>query len=375
MSTPHLSPDTLSDLVEGLLATGPEAEAEQHLASCVQCRELRDGLAGVRTLLGDLPDVPMPASVGERVDAALRAAQSSPSDAKAGATKPPGVQKTPKPKKAAKRPAATAEKKPTEAKKPAETDKPAKLAAAADGKAKKPTGTDKPAQSEKPAAPAEPGKAAEAARNGGTPLLPLRPRRPTRSEVTWLGGAAAACLALVFGGIVLLGDGSSDGPESAAGQAASRAGEGSVLSEIAVTASGRSYDPASLPGAVDQLVASAARAGSGSDSGTEGEAAPKARPQTEPDQRVTSTPGSEDAPAAAPPPLSRPEALRSCLAALDPPGAEPLAVDLGTFEGAPAAVVVLPSARTPGDVEVYVVRPGCSEENPGLRYHTRVPHP
>jgi hypothetical protein len=70
----HLSPETVSDLAEGLLAPNDASAAEAHLAGCAECSDVRSALADVRALLATVPDAgPMPASVADRIDAALTA--------------------------------------------------------------------------------------------------------------------------------------------------------------------------------------------------------------------------------------------------------------------------------------------------------------
>jgi hypothetical protein len=50
----------------------------------------------------------------------------------------------------------------------------------------------------------------------------------------------------------------------------------------------------------------------------------------------------------------------------------PLVVDLATYEGRPAAIVIVPSP-TPGRVDVFVVGPDCSSTTSDLIIATSVP--
>ncbi|MBC7639382.1 MAG: hypothetical protein H7231_06335 [Rhodoferax sp.] len=68
--------------------------------------------------------------------------------------------------------------------------------------------------------------------------------------------------------------------------------------------------------------------------------------------------------------LATPAGLRDCVNALGATGA-PLAVDLATFDGSPAAIFVLPAAG--GGREVWVVSPSCRPGADGTRYFTRLP--
>ena len=53
--------------------------------------------------------------------------------------------------------------------------------------------------------------------------------------------------------------------------------------------------------------------------------------------------------------------------------ATPLSVDLGTWSGKPAAVIVLPTEGDAATVDIFVVAPGCP---PGeLLYFTRAARP
>lgn len=69
-------------------------------------------------------------------------------------------------------------------------------------------------------------------------------------------------------------------------------------------------------------------------------------------------------------PLASASGLKGCLAALGTTS-EPLVVDLATYDGAPAAVLVLPAAG--GAREVWVVARDCRPGADGLRYYARLP--
>jgi hypothetical protein len=65
--------------------------------------------------------------------------------------------------------------------------------------------------------------------------------------------------------------------------------------------------------------------------------------------------------------------LTSCLAGLQ--ARAPLAVDLATFDGAPAAVVVDATPQDPAHADVWVVAPSCSRDNAQVLHFLRVPRP
>jgi hypothetical protein len=69
--------------------------------------------------------------------------------------------------------------------------------------------------------------------------------------------------------------------------------------------------------------------------------------------------------------LAGPDSLRRCVDALELPGATLLAADLGTFEGKPAAVLVLQGAD--GRREAWVVSPDCRPGADGTQFFTRLP--
>lgn len=331
MSDPHLSPDEVADLAEGLLAPERAAAAARHLAGCEECRDVRDALAGVSAMLGALPEAPAPAGVADRLDTALREAAPAPGEH-------------------------------------ADDD------ATADG-APAPAGT------------------AEAAQADVVPLAARSRRRPHRRDLGRLG-AAAAGLAVVFGAVTVLGDGDTGGRPEGAGLASDSSGERATAGDVTVTASGRAYTGPGLAGAVGDLLGGAdggsvarpeavaprvqedtepdLRAGTPAPTGRDG--AGSAEPSAEAD--TFAAPGAESA---APSPTSRladPAALRSCLAGLGRAGARPLAVDQGTFRGRPGVVVVLPAERRPARaLDVALVLPSCRDEAPGVRYRTRVPRP
>jgi hypothetical protein len=65
--------------------------------------------------------------------------------------------------------------------------------------------------------------------------------------------------------------------------------------------------------------------------------------------------------------LTTPAGLRSCLAALNDPSGIPLLVDLGTYAGKPAAIIVLPGRG--GGQLLWVVSPTCSNGNDGTMFY------
>lgn len=176
-----------------------------------------------------------------------------------------------------------------------------------------------------------------------TPIGPSRSRGALARRAPALLAAAAAAVVLVgAGGLAALRMGSADsGTATSAGAAqAEMAPRFAAPSPDVVRASGTAYTQAGLVAQVTALLA----------------AAPAAR------KDATLTSGAES--------LADPARLRGCLQALDSPGPA-LAVDLATYQGTPAAVVVLPASG--GGREVWVVAPDCRPGADGTRYFTRLP--
>ena len=169
---------------------------------------------------------------------------------------------------------------------------------------------------------------------------------PSRRAVRWrertpglLAAAAAVVLAVGLGGLILRGGGGDSGTATSAGASAElRTSAARTAAPPAVLASGTAYTRARLTTQVQALLADRPVADAGA-------TAPRGR-------------------------LATPAGLRDCVNALGATGA-PLAVDLATFDGSPAAIFVLPAAG--GGREVWVVSPSCRPGADGTRYFTRLP--
>jgi anti-sigma factor RsiW len=177
----------------------------------------------------------------------------------------------------------------------------------------------------------------------------------------WLQvGSVAAGIAVLGAGAVLGGQlvanrgsvggaDSASAPEAAPG-AAKEAGPTPAHAAAGppITASGRTYTAAGLPGQVRLLIPPPMRA--------------QARDTEE--LRATQLDGLA---------LSSGELAR-CVAALGEGAATPLAADTGTWTKRPALVVVLP-APDPKQVTVYVVDPACTTGTADVLHHAEVPRP
>jgi anti-sigma factor RsiW len=198
------------------------------------------------------------------------------------------------------------------------------------------------------------------ARAPRAPASPVRaattvpPRRRSRIGVASL--AAAAVLVLFVAGVVAgtlhFGGG---GNSAAGGRAASSS---PAAHQFVVTRSGRAYTKANLAAYVPAIVAaqglpahSAAVAGSAA---------------------VLSQPANPMSVLA-----SHPAALRACLDVVSAPGPvlTPIGLDVGTFDGAPAAVFVLPAPGHPTLADVFVEGIGCAAGKDATLFYERVPRP
>ena len=118
-----------------------------------------------------------------------------------------------------------------------------------------------------------------------------------------------------------------------------------------------------------------AAAPSGSASGGRGSGSGSAGNDTTPDSDAALPDGARqlaDAPAAR---LAGGAPLADCLAALESGGATPLAIDLATYEGKPAAVILLPGTGEAGSTDIWVVAPDCSPTDAKILYFANVPAP
>jgi hypothetical protein len=198
------------------------------------------------------------------------------------------------------------------------------------------------------------------AERAGT-IVPLQPHRGGAAEgdrtkarrmPRWLTVAAGL---IVIGGTAtaatqLLGPGGG-GANSTAGRAESSAGAGAPSLSVRPLATGTDYEPAKLGSQVDALLAS-------------GVSTPASgpRPATQ-----------EDFAGAADGPLANPSGLHACLTALGATDQAPLAVDLASWQGKDAAVIVLGAPSAAGSVQVWVVGRGCAAGDDQLMHYQRVP--
>lgn len=171
------------------------------------------------------------------------------------------------------------------------------------------------------------------------------PARPADRRTRWLPAAAgvAAVAVFVLGGVALLrgSSGSSDSADTAAVSAPEAA------AGIRSSSTGSDYrkDGALLRQQLPGLLGSGA-----------------------PDTAKAQATGDDGLAA-----LHDPATLAACLASLSDPTDDsvPLALDYARFEGRPALVVVLPTAKA-GKVDVFVVGPECGPSDEKVLFFTRL---
>lgn len=197
-------------------------------------------------------------------------------------------------------------------------------------------------------------------------VLPMHPRdertgllgRLAESRVTKSLVAAAAVALIGVGGYAAIQRG---GGSTAGGASASSAGDASGgkaapqaagnLDQVRAVASGSAYTTANIALLLRQRLPLAGKAAAG-DNGFEG--SPTAGSDGPPTKLPAST-------------LGTTAGLQACLGALGAPTSVPQLVDLATFDGKPAAVLVLPKAG--GGQEIWVVSRTCSPGHDGTLYY------
>ena len=191
------------------------------------------------------------------------------------------------------------------------------------------------------------------------PLDAHRRRAGWSTRVVTAAASVAGILLLSAVGISLLsngsgGDSTAAGADSAEGAGAEDGTTALTLDRYVTARSGRSYDEKRLVEQVDTLLVSSQSAVTPSASST-----PEVTSEPSADPMVTAR--VNGSPTVFPAALVDPLVLRACVVDyLLRPDAAPLAADLGTYEGQPAAILVMPKLDDTDKAEVFVVDPDCS---------------
>ena len=190
-------------------------------------------------------------------------------------------------------------------------------------------------------------------------VVPLQ-AAPSRRTTSWLPalGAVAAAAVLVTGGVLVVQN--RDGSSSKDAATSTFAGKAPGLP---TSSSGNDYakDGKALAAALPGLLGG----------GVAGEAAPQAPTDASAPARTTVATSADGLGR-----LRTQDGLAACLAGLSDPTSTdlPLALDYASFEGQPALVVVLPTAKA-GKVDVYVVSAACDQADQHLLFYTRLAKP
>jgi hypothetical protein len=300
----HPDADVLADLAADVLPAPRAEELEAHVRTCAQCSGLLAEAERVRGLLRAVDPGPMPAAVAARLDAAVAAewARQAPETT------------------------ATAE----------ADDWPLRTAPA------RPPGTGRPLSRPARSTQRTRRQVREEERDDA---------RPDRSR-RWLALAAGVIVVAGLGGLVVREVGGG-GPTTATENSSAGSAGGAAAAPASTTpilATGTDYAPNSLDAQVKALLAKS-------------RVAALAKPEPRAADQSAATPGASPEPLrSAPSPaggqsLRDPAALQGCLKAIDAAGVRPIAVDLATYQGREAAILVLPGRD--GGYEVWAVARDC----------------
>ena len=209
---------------------------------------------------------------------------------------------------------------------------------------------------------------------GTATVVPMAPTRKRRFGRPGIGVVAAIAGVALVGAIAIPTIRNSGGNDVSIGAAsdsssAEDAGRPPSVDDFRATRSGTQYDEESLDTQVNQLVAARSALFTSDDEDTESNvdagdddvASPS--PSVSPTSTAEAVQGSgvnlQEAGALA----TSPAAAQACLEGyLGVSGVTPLAIDIGLWDGKPAAVIVLPKSD-PTLAEVWVIKPSCSTAN------------
>jgi hypothetical protein len=207
--------------------------------------------------------------------------------------------------------------------------------------------------------------AAEPSATAAATVTPLgTARRPSRG-MRVLQAAAVLVLLLAGAGLAVTavqGGGSQNQASDTAGGAVAEKAVPQDPGDFPVTASGRNWSADTLAEEAPRLVAGTLgpAASAAQDSGGSGDSGAAAERELA-DSRVARLAGGPD--------------LAGCVTALAAGPVTPVAVDLASWQGQPAAVVVLPTPDDPATVDIWVVAPECAEADAKVLYFARVARP
>jgi hypothetical protein len=208
--------------------------------------------------------------------------------------------------------------------------------------------------------------AKQAVPQGNSTIVPIDSARSRRRRSSMIaGGVAASVLALLVAAIVWGSLGSNNKDRLSSGGAANSSRNLTTL----VQSTGRNYTDKNLNADVTTLLRTPPVSGTavGGSSGTSGEGTTAS--STQPKSSTDRAPALPAQAAVVPPGLTAlqtsPTAVNQCIQTLlgTSPSAyvAPLAIDIASFDGKPAAIFVFPKQNDPAHLAVYVVpADGCT---------------
>jgi hypothetical protein len=207
---------------------------------------------------------------------------------------------------------------------------------------------------------------------GSATVVPIdnaRRRRWGRPGIGVVAGAAGVALVGAIIGGNVLGSNESSSSDSGGPTASSDTSGRDALTSFTATQSGTKYDEAALDSQVTELVA-ARKTFSPTPAPPSGAISASPSPSTDASPSAEPTQGENEEVA---PLATDPAAAQACLEGyLGVTGVQPLAIDIGRWQGEPAAVIVLP-ASDPSLAEVWVIDPDCASPQDTLFYFSTVP--
>ncbi|HVQ18014.1 MAG TPA: hypothetical protein VMT27_03135 [Actinomycetes bacterium] len=211
-------------------------------------------------------------------------------------------------------------------------------------------------------------------------VVPLE-AAPSRRQSGWAGrglGVAASVAAVLFLGALVvpsLMNSGNNGDNTSASGATDELGTADAsakpdLAQFAASRTGTNYRTAAIEQQVVQLVAHTSTDSASLVPAATGE--PAATPQVSPTDGSSKSYQQALRGAMA----TDPAAAQACLEQyLDVVGVAPLAIDIGTFQGKPAAVIVLRNLDHTDHADVYVVDPTCTGPDAVMLFYASVPLP
>jgi hypothetical protein len=357
----HPDDDALADLAADVLPAHEARAVESHVLQCHRCAGLLEDAERVRGLLLAGDPGPVPDDVWRRIESALAAEAGS-----AGAGRPVDrAADTAAFQAFIDAPTSPGRVVPLPAPPPGEVD------AAGPGWGDDADPLDDP---DRWAA----GRSKRGARGGGTASRrDARESGPRRRGPLLLAAAAAVATVAVVGSVQLAGRDSSStaslsaGTPSAAEAGGSSGGSPAAAASAPIVASGRAYRERTLAAQAESLLGDGrSRATApGASPGTATRSTPVPAPAQGPGG-VTA--GSKVAADASADDVTNPARLAACLTALGVSAARLVAVDLATYEGREAAILLLTAADGRGH-EVWAVERSCGPGAEGALKYTRLP--